>query len=63
MNKVIRSIIPGPCTDPEYSKLTHFEVVFGYPTPAGICKPSTPGLDEHFGDLSEQINTITNHLQ
>lgn len=31
--------------------------------PAGISKTSTPGLGEHCGDLSEQLNTMTNHTQ
>lgn len=58
---MVRSIILGPSTDAEYSKMTPFEIVFGHHVSVGICKPSIPGLDEHYGHLSEQFNTMTSY--
>lgn len=31
--------------------------------PAGISKPSIPGLSEHYGNLSERFDAMTSYIQ
>ena len=43
--------------------LTPFEIVFGRPMPTGISKSSIPGLNEYYGNLSEQFDAMTCYIQ
>ena len=43
--------------------LTPFEIVFGRPMPTGVSKPSIPGLNEYYGNLSEQFDAMTSYIQ
>lgn len=41
--------------------LIPFAIVFGFPLPTGITKPSIVGSSEHYGKLSEQFDAMTMH--
>lgn len=43
--------------------LTPFEIVFGYPMPTGISKPSIPRLNRLYVDLSKQCDVMSSYVQ
>ena len=57
----------GPYEDSKYSKqkawTDSFEIVFGCLMPTGVSKPSIPGLNDYYGNLSEQFDAMTSYIQ